>query len=76
MSVVASNYWSGGPYIANHWITPILLGSLYAVDVFFWMGGFFLAYVMTDPKTIEHIKKTKINSIFSFILGTVHRLVI
>lgn len=30
------------------WTIILLYDMMYAVDIFFWMGGFFLGYVMCD----------------------------
>ena len=39
------------PYIA------LVLASYYAVDAFFWLSGFFLAYVCADKNKLKSFKK-------------------
>jgi hypothetical protein len=36
--------------VQNGTFMLFLSSCLYSVDVFFWLGGFFLAYVITEPK--------------------------
>lgn len=32
------------------WVIIILYDMMYAVDIFFWVGGFFLGYVMCEER--------------------------
>lgn len=34
-----------------------MYNCMYSVDTFFWIGGFFLAFVALDPKKRETFKK-------------------
>lgn len=38
------------PYIQKKLYSIFALSCLYSVDVFFWLGGFFLSYVIADAK--------------------------
>ena len=46
--------------------------NFYAVDVFFYLGGFFVAYVILDPKKVSNFNYRKPLSIF---LAFLHRLI-
>lgn len=52
------------------WSIIFLYDMMYAVDIFFWVGGFFLGYVMCDEKKTSSIKKYP----FSIIVSVIHRL--
>ena len=45
----------------------ILFDCLYSVDVFFWIGGFFLSFVMIESKKAALIKKQGVASFFGAI---------
>lgn len=49
----------------------IFFASFYAVDTFFWLAGFFLAYVTTDDKKLKLFKITKP---LTFLVAILHRL--
>lgn len=46
---------------------------LYSVDIFFWIGGFFIGYVLYEIKKCEQIKK-KPASVFMIILHRLFRI--
>ncbi|CAD8137883.1 unnamed protein product [Paramecium octaurelia] len=54
----------------KQWSIIILYDMMYAVDIFFWIGGFFLGYVMCDDKKTQSLKKYP----FSIVISVVHRL--
>lgn len=49
----------------------IFFASFYAVDTFFWLAGFFLAYVSTDDKKLKLFRITKP---LTFAVALLHRL--
>lgn len=46
---------------------------LYSVDMFFWLGGFFSAYMLFDKNKIKLVKKNGL-SIFGFLLHRIMRI--
>ncbi|KAL4432266.1 hypothetical protein ABPG74_020234 [Tetrahymena malaccensis] len=55
--------------------TLFILGCFYSVDVFFMLGGFFLAYVVADPKVSQNFQvKNFLKMLLSYFLAVVNRL--
>ncbi|EAR92156.2 acyltransferase family protein (macronuclear) [Tetrahymena thermophila SB210] len=55
--------------------TLFILGCFYSVDVFFMLGGFFLAYVIADPKIQQSFKvKNFLKMIISYFIAILNRL--
>ncbi|CAK67580.1 unnamed protein product (macronuclear) [Paramecium tetraurelia] len=52
------------------WVIILLYDMMYAVDIFFWVGGFFLGYVMCE----ERKAKTLHQKPLSIFLSITHRL--
>lgn len=51
------------------------VSCLYSVDVFFWLGGFFLAYVVADEKMAKQLSfKNPIKVVLAYIFATINRL--
>jgi peptidoglycan/LPS O-acetylase OafA/YrhL len=52
-----------------------LFSCLYSVDVFFWLGGFFLAYVVADEKQARNFNMKKpVKVLISFFFAIVNRV--
>ncbi|KAL4481001.1 hypothetical protein ABPG72_014469 [Tetrahymena utriculariae] len=55
--------------------TLFILGCFYCVDVFFMLGGFFLAYVTADPKISQNFQvKNFLKMLISYFLALLNRL--
>ncbi|CAD8140737.1 unnamed protein product [Paramecium octaurelia] len=52
------------------WVIIILYDMMYAVDIFFWVGGFFLGYVMCEERKAQALSQKP----QSIILSITHRL--
>ncbi|CAD8052163.1 unnamed protein product [Paramecium primaurelia] len=52
------------------WVIIILYDMMYAVDIFFWVGGFFLGYVMCEERKAQTLHQKP----QSIILSITHRL--
>jgi peptidoglycan/LPS O-acetylase OafA/YrhL len=50
------------------------MDMLYSVDMFFWIGGFFLGFVACEVKKIAQIKKGGIGAIFIMITHRILRI--
>lgn len=53
-------------------ILLFIYSNLYAVDVFFWLSGFFMAYVMGDPKKVSNFT---FNHPFNLFMAFLQRLI-
>jgi peptidoglycan/LPS O-acetylase OafA/YrhL len=54
----------------DKWRVVFLYDMMYAVDVFFWLGGFFLGYVMCEERKAKAMGKNPA----SVFLAILHRL--
>lgn len=53
------------------WVILILFDMLYSVDIFFWIGGFFLGFVIVETKKQQSIRKSPF---LATLLIVVHRV--
>jgi peptidoglycan/LPS O-acetylase OafA/YrhL len=51
-----------------------VINTCFAVDLFFWIGGFFLPFVMLNPSSIAKLRKTGISIIPGAILKRLIRI--
>jgi peptidoglycan/LPS O-acetylase OafA/YrhL len=62
---------SSAPIVFPKPFTMLMFDSFFAVDAFFWIGGFFLAFVMAEEKKISIVRK---QGLLSIPLAIMHRL--
>ncbi|EAR83718.3 acyltransferase family protein (macronuclear) [Tetrahymena thermophila SB210] len=61
--------------IQNRSFVLFLFSCLYSVDVFFWLGGFFLAYVVADEKQQRNFSMKKpVKTAISFLFAIINRV--
>jgi peptidoglycan/LPS O-acetylase OafA/YrhL len=56
------------------WTALFLVDCLYSVDIFFWIGGFFLGFVMADTKKVKAMNRPGVYGPLSLVMAVVHRV--
>jgi peptidoglycan/LPS O-acetylase OafA/YrhL len=60
--------------IATTEIIEVLSFCFYSVDIFFWVGGFFVGFVLTETKKINFFREKGIFAIFQLFFMRLLRL--
>ncbi|CAD8083139.1 unnamed protein product [Paramecium primaurelia] len=55
------------------WLCLNLVNMLYSVDMFFWLGGFFSAYMLFEKSKVKLVKRNGL-TIFGFLLHRILRI--
>ncbi|KAL4453984.1 hypothetical protein ABPG74_003867 [Tetrahymena malaccensis] len=63
------------PFIQKQPFILFVFGCLYSVDVFFFLGGFFVAYVSADPKFLSFFSlKKPVKAFMAYFMAIINRL--